>query len=104
MNALLIIMPPTGGDTGDRNAEITMQLRRSAKQDKTGATFDSSTGFRLPNGAIRSPDAAWVNYERLNELTPEQRRGFMPLCPDVVELRSPSDSLADFKLNLREVW
>ena len=61
----LIIMPPTGGDTGEKNAEITMQLRWWAKQDKNGATFDSSTGFRLPNGAIRSPDAAWVSYARI---------------------------------------
>ncbi len=99
----LIIMPPTGGDTGERNAEITMQLRWWAKQDKTGATFDSSTGFRLPNDAIRSPDAAWVSYERLNKLTQEQRRGFMPLCPDfVIELRSPSDSLADLQGKMRE--
>lgn len=99
----LIIMPPTGGDTGEKNAEITMQLRWWAKQDKTGATFDSSTGFRLPNGAIRSPDAAWVSYQRLNGLTPEQHRGFIPLCPDfVIELRSPSDSLADLQEKMRE--
>src|SRR5256885_9946340 len=62
----LIIMPPTGGDTGERNAEITMQLRVWAKRDGTGTTFDSSTGFRLPNGAVRSPDAAWISYARLN--------------------------------------
>jgi len=99
----LIIMPPTGGDTGERNAEITMQLRWWAKQDKTGATFDSSTGFRLPNGAVRSPDAAWVSDERLNGLTQEQRREFMPLCPDfVIELRSPSDSFADLQGKMQE--
>ena len=79
----LLIMPPTGGDTGDRNAEITMQLRAWAKRNGTGVAFDSSTGFRLPNGAMRS---------RLTELTREQK--FIPLCPDfVIELRSPSDSL-----------
>src|SRR5437868_6395286 len=72
----LILMPPTGGDTGERNAEITMQLRWWAKRDATGATFDSSTGFRLPNGAVRSPDAAWIAYLRLDSLTPEQRKRF----------------------------
>src|SRR5437667_8898318 len=56
----LLIMAPSGGRTGDRNAEITFQLRQWAKRDGQGVTFDSSTGFRLPNGAIRAPDAAWV--------------------------------------------
>jgi Uma2 family endonuclease len=90
----LIIMPPTGGDAGERNAEVTMQLRIWAKQDGMGATFDSSTGFRLPNGAVRSPDASWMSYDRLNSVTPEQRQKFLPLCPDfVIELRTPTDSL-----------
>src|SRR3954468_8291797 len=73
----LIIMPPTGGETGERNAEITMQLRLWAKQDGTGATFDSSTGFRLPNGAVRSPDASWVRHSRIGRLSAEQRRKFI---------------------------
>jgi Uma2 family endonuclease len=99
----LIIMSPTGGDIGERNAEITMQLRLWAKRDGTGATFDSSTGFRLPNGAVRSPDAAWVNYSRLNQLTTEQRKGFIPLCPDfVIELRSSSDSFTDLQEQMQE--
>lgn len=99
----LIIMPPTGGDTGEKNAEITMQLRLWAKQDKTGATFDSSTGFRLPNGAVRSPDAAWISDSRLNTLTAEQRRKFIPLCPEfVVELRSPTDNLNDLQEKMQE--
>jgi Uma2 family endonuclease len=91
----LIIMPPTGGETGDQNADIGMQLRQWAKRDGTGTTFDSSAGFRLPNHAIRSPDAAWVSHSRLTALTAEQRKAFIPLCPDfVIELRSPTDSLA----------
>jgi Uma2 family endonuclease len=99
----LIIMPPTGGDTGERNAEITLRLRLWAKHDKTGATFDSSTGFRLPNGAVRSPDAAWVKYSRLSTLTSEQRKKFIPLCPDfVVELRSPTDNLNDLQEKMLE--
>jgi Uma2 family endonuclease len=89
----LIVMPPTGGQTGNRNAEITMQLRQWAK-DSTGTTFDSSSGFRLPNGSVRSPDASWVERSRLDALTAEQLDGFIPLCPDfVLELRSPTDNL-----------
>jgi Uma2 family endonuclease len=99
----LIIMSPTGGETGERNAEITMQLRMWAKGDGTGATFDSSTGFRLPNGGVRSPDAAWVRRTRLDQLTAEQRSGFIPLCPDfVIELRLPSDNLAELQDKMRE--
>ena len=70
-------------------------MRRWAKRDGTGRTFDSSGGFRLPNGAVRSPDASWIANARLATLTAGQRERFIPLCPDfVVELRSPSDSLS----------
>ena len=91
----IIIMPPTGAATGNRNAEITAQLRNWAKQDGTGAVFDSSTGFKLPNGADRSPDAAWILRSRLATLTVEQKNKFAPICPDfVIELLSPTDILA----------
>jgi len=90
----LIIMSPTGSETGDRNSEINWQLRDWAKRDGTGKVFDSSAGFRLPKGAVRSPDAAWLRLSRWNALTAEQRKRFAPLCPDfVVELRSPTDGL-----------
>ena len=86
----LIVMSPAGGKTSDRNAEIVAQLRNWARRDGTGRPFDSSGGFTLPDGAMRSPDAAWVERSRLTELTPEQQEQFLPLCPDfVVELRSP---------------
>lgn len=99
----LIIMPPTGGATGSRNDEITRQLGNWRKADTTGASFDSSTGFKLPNGADRSPDASWVQKARLAQLTLEQKKKFLPLCPDfAVELRSPSDSLDDLKAKLEE--
>ena len=99
----LSIMAPASGDSSDRNAEITFQLRRWAKQDGTGRTFDSSGGFRLPSGAVRSPDASWVSNARLAVFTDEQRRKFVPLCPDfVVELRSPSDSLPALQDKMRE--
>ena len=99
----LIVMPPTGGETGDQNAELSMQLRLWAKRDGTGTTFDSSAGFRLPNGAVRSPDASWVSHSRLATLAPEQWRCFLPLCPDfVIELRSRTDSLVAVRAKLAE--
>lgn len=88
------IMAPTGGKTSWRNSSLTAQLYMWAEQDGNGVVFDSSGGFTLPNGATRSPDAAWVKKSRLKDLTPEQKQKFLPLCPDfVIELRSPSDSL-----------
>lgn len=88
------IMAPTGGSTGWRNSRLTALLFIWAEQDGSGVAFDSSTGYTLPNGAIRSPDVSWVKRTRLAALTPEQKQRFLPLCPDfVIELRSPSDSL-----------
>ncbi len=99
----LIVMPPTGGETGERNAEITIQLGLWAKRDGTGTTFDSSTGFRLPNGSVRSPDASWVKQSRLATLSVEQRKRFLPLCPDfVIELRSETDSLSSLQAKMQE--
>jgi Uma2 family endonuclease len=99
----LIIMPPAGFETGDQNAEITMQLRQWAKKDGTGMTFDSSTGFTLPNGAVRAPDASWVKNERAHALTKKQRRKFAPICPDfVIELRSQTDRLKVVQEKMRE--
>ncbi len=99
----LIVMPPAGGETGDREAEIIMQLRIWAKRDGTGKAFGSSTGFTLPNGAMRSPDAAWFPLSRWNALTAKQRKKFLPLCPDfVIELRSPTDSLKALQAKMLE--
>ena len=90
----LIVMPPTGGETSNRNAEITFQVQSWTREDQTGVAFDSSIGLKLPNGATRSPDAAWVRRSRLAGLTGEQKQKFLPLCPDfVIELRSPTDNL-----------
>lgn len=75
----LALMPPTGSETGWRNNEISYALTAWAKQDGTGLTFDSSTGFTLPNGAKRSPDASWVKRERWDALTKDQREGFAPV-------------------------
>jgi Uma2 family endonuclease len=90
----LIVMPPTGWETGSQNAEITSQLRWWARGDQTGVASDSSPGFKLPNGTTRSPDAAWVRRSRLTGLTREQKQKFLPLCADfVIELRTPTDNL-----------
>jgi Uma2 family endonuclease len=99
----IIIMPPTGGETGYQNLELLTALHRWSKLTKNGVAFDSSTGFILPNGAIRSPDAAWVRRERLASLTPNQKKQFLRLCPDfVVELRSPSDKLSVLQEKMEE--
>lgn len=99
----ILIMPPTGSDTGRRNVKITTQLEIWNSQSNLGEVFDSSTGFILPNGAERSPDASWVKAERWNALTPEQQEKFAPICPDfVLELRSPSDSLKDLQEKMQE--
>jgi Uma2 family endonuclease len=99
----LIIMSPTGGNTGKRNVKLTTQLDIWNTRTQLGEVFDSSTGFTLPNGADRSPDAAWVRSDRWQALTPEQQDQFVPLCPDfVVELMSPSDSLERTRQKMAE--
>ena len=99
----LIIMPPTGSETSKRNMDLSYQLRAWSRQNNLGVAFDSSGGFRLPNGADRSPDASWVKKERWDALTPEQKDSFAPLCPDfVVELRSRTDSLKKLQEKMQE--
>jgi Uma2 family endonuclease len=89
----LIVMAPTGGETGNFNADLNGQLYVWNRTSQSGKIFDSSTGFELPEGGDRSPDVAWINIDKWEALTPEQRRGFLPLCPDfAVELMSRSDS------------
>jgi Uma2 family endonuclease len=96
-------MSPTGGETGNRNFEMCLDLGYWNRQNGLGKAFDSSTGFKLPNGATRSPDVSWIKMERWNALTPEQRIRFLPLCPDfVIELVSESDDLADTQAKMRE--
>jgi len=99
----LIIMSPTGGITSDRNSDINFQLRAWNRDRKLGKVFDSSGGFKLPNGAERSPDASWVKLQRWKALTLEEQKRLVPLCPDfVVELRSPSDALSKVQEKMRE--
>ncbi|BAZ83289.1 MAG: Uma2 family endonuclease [Sphaerospermopsis sp.] len=99
----LIVMSPTGGETGERNLELTGQVWFWNRTHKLGKAFDSSTGFKLPLGGTRSPDVSWIKIERWNALTPEQRKKFLPLCPDfVIELVSESDDLADTQTKMQE--
>lgn len=99
----LIIMALTGGETGRRNSNLTGQLWFWNQQTELGENFDSSTGFRLPNGAIRSPDAAWIRSDHWQVLTANQKQKYVPLCPDfLVELRSLSDDLDELKLKMQE--
>ncbi|TAD94342.1 MAG: Uma2 family endonuclease [Oscillatoriales cyanobacterium] len=99
----LIIMSPAGGETSNSNAGLTAQIWIWNQQNRLGKVFDSSGGFKLPNGANRAPDASWVKLERWNALTPEQQKKFPPICPDfVVELMSPSDSLKETQDKMKE--
>lgn len=100
----LIVMPPTGWGTGKRNTKLTQRLANWTDEDGTGIAFDSSTGFKLPNGADRSPDAAWVRQERLDALNPiPDPDNFLPLAPDfVVELMSGNDSLEKTQAKMQE--
>jgi len=103
----LIVMSPTGGETGSFNSELNYELvawnRSLTKNQTIGKTFDSSTGFSLPKGSDRSPDAAWVSLTKWESLTPEQRKGFLPICPEfLIELLSPSDSWKQGQVKMEE--
>jgi Uma2 family endonuclease len=99
----LIIMPPTGGESGIRNSDINIELGVWNRQTKLGKVFDSSTEFKLPSGAYRCPDAAWVKLARWEALSKEEKKRFPPLCPDfVIELRSETDSLEKLRTKMRE--
>ncbi|NEQ83010.1 MAG: Uma2 family endonuclease [Moorea sp. SIO2I5] len=99
----VIIMSPTGGETGNRNSEINADFVIWNRRTKLGKVFDSSTCFKLPNGADRSPDVAWIKQQRWDALKPEQRQKFPPICPDfVLELMSPTDRLTVTQAKMEE--
>lgn len=99
----LILMSPTGGETGFRNFELYLDLGQWNRQTKLGKAFDSSTGFVLPNGARRSPDLSWLTLDRWQNLSLNQRQAFIPLCPDfAVELKSESDQLLTLQAKMQE--
>lgn len=99
----LVIMSPTGGETGKRNSDLNLQLAIWNKKHKLGVVFDSSTGFKLPLGGDRAPDASWIKKERWDNLTSEEKAKFLPLCPDfLMELRSRNDSLSRLQEKMQE--
>ncbi|NEQ48350.1 MAG: Uma2 family endonuclease [Leptolyngbya sp. SIOISBB] len=99
----LVIMSPTGGETGRSNAELSADFVTWNRRTQLGVVFDSSTCFKLPGGGDRSPDVAWVEKSRWETLTPEQQRKFPPLCPDfVLELVSPSDNVNTVRAKMQE--
>ncbi len=101
---VLVLMAPVGGASSARNLELLRQLGNWTQHDGSGLAFDSSVGFILPSGAMRSPDAVWIHRARWDALTAEQREKFPPLCPDfVVELRSPLDRLLTLQRRVREL-
>ena len=100
---VLVVMSPTGGDTGNQNSNLIIELGIWNKKNRLGFVFDSSTCFRLPNGGLRSPDVSWIAKQRWESLTPEQRKKFPPMAPDfVIELMSPTDSLKDTQAKMAE--
>ena len=99
----LIIMPPTGSLTGEKNSNLIGQIWYWNSKSKLGKVFDSSTGFKLSNGAIRSPDVSWIAIDRWNSLNDKLKRGFAPIDPDfVIELLSPTDELAKAREKMAE--
>ena len=99
----IVIMPPTGGETGKRNSNLIIELGVWNRQTKLGEVFDSSTGYKLPNGANRSPDVSWIEKSRWDSLTPQQKEKFIPLAPDfALELMSPTDYLINTQAKLKE--
>ena len=99
----LVIMPPTGGETGKINVNLIFQLTSWNEATGLGEVFDSSTGFTLPNGADRSPDVSWVEKYRWDGLTKEQKEKFIPLCPEfAIEIMSPSDNLKKVQEKMQE--
>lgn len=99
----IIIMPPTNSETGSRNAELTVDLGIWNRKYRLGTIFDSSTGFKLPSGSERSPDAAWIRSDRWNALLPEQQKRFAPIAPDfVAEIRSGDQSMQSLKDKMDE--
>ena len=99
----LIIMSPTGSSTGEKNSSLLAQIWLWNNQNKKGKVFDSSTGFKFLDSAVRSPDVSWIEISRWEELTQEQQDKFAPIDPDfVIELRSPTDRLDDLQQKMNE--
>jgi Uma2 family endonuclease len=99
----LLVMAPVGGESGNQEASLITDVEIWNRRTRLGFVFSSSTVFKLPSGANRSPDVAWVQKERWEALTPEQRRKFPPIAPDfVIELRSATDDLETLQAKMQE--
>jgi Uma2 family endonuclease len=99
----LIVMSPTGSQSGKFNLSLSSQVWYWNSQTLLGAAFDSSTGFKLSNGAVRSPDVSWITIAKWNALTDKQKRGFAPIDPDfVIELMSPTDEILELQQKMSE--
>ena len=99
----LIVMSPTGSESGKRNTSLIFQVELWNRQRNLGIVFDSSTGFKLSNGAIRSPDVSWLTITKWNSLTKQQKRKFAPIAPDfVIELISPTDDRDELQCKMQE--
>ena len=102
-NGDVIVMPPTGFETGKKNSAINFHLTAWARKDKSGEVTDSNSAYILENGAVYAPDAAWTRKERLEKFSAEELKKFLPICPDfVIELRSESDTLKDLQAKMAE--
>ena len=102
-NGEIAIMAPTSSETGGMNFDLALAFGIWTKKDSSGKAFDSSTGFTLPNNALRSPDISWIKLDRWNSLPDEKRIGFARICPDfVIELRSESDTLQKLQSKMQE--
>jgi Uma2 family endonuclease len=102
-NGEIVLMPPAGGESSFRNNDIQFELTTWSRKDGRGRVFGPDVSFVLPSGAVRGPDAAWILKTRIEALSREQKRRFLPLCPDfVIELLSPSDRISKAKLKMQE--
>jgi Uma2 family endonuclease len=96
-------MSPTGGETGNRNVELSADFVVWNRRTKLGYVFDSSTCFKLPNGGNRSPDLSWISRDRWEALSQDDREKFPPIAPDfILELKSPSDNINDLRDKMAE--
>lgn len=103
-NGEILVMTPAGNNTGRKNAYVIQVLGTWSDTDGRGYAFDSNTGFTLPDGSMRSPDAAWIQAVRWDALSVDDKDRFSPICPDfIIELRSPSDNLAELEAKM-EQW
>jgi len=101
-NGEILIMTPTGNRTGSINHRIALMFGLWVDQDGRGVAFDSSTGFKLPNGAVRSPDVAWISNDRWNAMTEDEKDGFGVYPDFIIELRSPTDGMLDAQAKMQE--